>query len=1048
MPTAPAPLPSTLHSGSALRTVRPGNRTAERLSLAGAAVIGVLCLAAWQVPPLLDWSRYKAAIASYAGARLGRHVAIGGQVRLTLLPRAMLMADNVTLSDRGDGISARIGTLRLEVSLAGLFGGHVVPRALTLDNPVAAMPWPLPRAPSPGTRPGVLQTFGERQAFSTSDAFSATMEGGTLQLGGVRLTDIVAVFQTDPDTGAFDARGSAIVAGLPWRFKALVGAPGKDGIATLTLTLDGQAPYGTARGADFGATEGNPGTENRPGTGSSPDHAGISPTGGLRGTGGAFYGRILNDGTVAGRVVLRGPDLSQLAPAPPLPWQVQGDITGDAATVRAPALAILLGGAPGHADLALRLAAPASVDLHAALGQLPNADWAWRLLQDAPAAASRITAKLDLSASAISIAGFLVQSPHAVLSMGSHGAELKTASAILPGGARIDAAGNMPAGRAGFAGKLHVTAPDLRRTLQFLSASATDRLPKQVLTQADLQGDLSIAPGRIALTGLSGNADGSPVTGGLAFEYGVHPKLGIDLMLDKLDVDAWTGRQPATLSTIGAWAQNLAIVDTDLHLRAGTAPAAGLPFRNAVLDAHAGSEGLMVHRLEADLSGAHIEASGVVGADGTIADGRFDVAATDAGKLPASWRQPPKLWQGPFHLAANAAGPPQDMVAQIRADLGDLRAEAEAHIDQTAPRATATVTLRHPGAPRLLEALGWPGAETWLDHGSLAILAHLILSPGHVHAQDFSLSAAALHVDGAIDADLTGAVPSFTGHADAGTLMLPPFSPHSAAPLPWTMLQNLDADIHLRADRVTNAGSPDVIDAVGTLIAGEGIAVLDDAHAMIAGGHAAWAIAADATQNPPALSLQASLTGAAPDGIALAGRAMTGGTLDMSADLLSRGFGSSALLAGTSGRVAGSLHDISITNIDLPAIDALLKARRPKLRPLLEAALASGATAGLTGDASAAITGGTLRFDKGFLSGLSGNVVLSGAADAINSVVDMTLVLTPAVPIPPPLTLHFSGPGPGAPGSLMTSIDVSAALGWAGQPHSVPAKPLHRGRKN
>ena len=278
MPTPPAQLPSTFGPGAAVTRPPNRNRRAEHLVLTALAVTGVLGVAAWQIPPLLDWSRYRSAIAVYASARLGRHVTIGGQVRLTLLPRAMLMADDVTLADRGDGISARIGTLRLEIALGGLLAGQVMPRSLTIDKPVVTLPWPLPRGTAPVMRPAAGQ------------AFSATIEDGTLLLGGIVLRTMSASFRTDPDTGAFGAQGSAMVAGLPWRFTALTGAPGGDGVSPLTLTLDGQAAYVRTK----------------------------APS--MQGTGAAFHGRILRDGTVAGRLALRGPDLSRLGPAPAVSW--------------------------------------------------------------------------------------------------------------------------------------------------------------------------------------------------------------------------------------------------------------------------------------------------------------------------------------------------------------------------------------------------------------------------------------------------------------------------------------------------------------------------------------------------------------------------------------------------------------------------------------------------------------------------------------------------------------------------------------------------------
>src|SRR5271156_3536775 len=111
-------------------------RTLNRILIGTAGLLALTLSAAWQVPPRLDWARYRGSIAAFASARLGRAVTIGGQVRLSLLPSAALTAGDVTLADRGDGISARIGALRLQVAFWPLLRGRVVPRDLVLDDPV------------------------------------------------------------------------------------------------------------------------------------------------------------------------------------------------------------------------------------------------------------------------------------------------------------------------------------------------------------------------------------------------------------------------------------------------------------------------------------------------------------------------------------------------------------------------------------------------------------------------------------------------------------------------------------------------------------------------------------------------------------------------------------------------------------------------------------------------------------------------------------------------------------------------------------------------
>ena len=690
----------------------------QRIVLAAAAILGVLALAVWQIPPMLEWSRYKAAIASYASARLGRHITIGGQVSLTLLPRATLVANDVALGDRGDGISAKLGTMRLEVSLRALLAGHVVPRALMLDSPTANLPWPIPRA-APSLRPSVPREF------------TASMHGGTLQIGGVTITDIAAVFQTDPDTGAFNAYGSAMVAALPWRFTAQLSAPGADGISPLVLTLDGQAPY-----AREGRTTAPPGTA--PLDIPPPD---------MRGTGGAFRGRVLPDGSVAGALTLRGPNLSRLASAPAVPWSINGDLHGDSAAVTARSLHLQLGSAAGTATGELHLGSPLTLAIHASFGQISLGDWAWTLLQSA----SPLATQLDLAADAALFDGEQIRSPHLIVSLGSKaGPIVESLSATLPGEARLAITG-VAAREGRLAGTMRIAAPDLRHTLHWLTGGRTDALPLQVLRKASIQGTLAVNGVEASLSSLTGTIDQSTVAGGIALSLARRPALGIDLTLDHLSAANWLP-WPALVSatSLGALATPFAGLDAALRLHIGVlalqtgvhapetgqTPAAAQDFsggplltgdrtlilNSALIDAEGGQSGLTLHHLTADAAGGHLEVSGTVGPDGTLAAAQADFAAADAASLPAAWRTPATLWHGPLHVTLSGAGAPQDTTALLRADLGDLRAEAEAHLDRTLRQMTATVTLRHPGAPRLLEEAGIPGTEVlaraWVVCGS------------------------------------------------------------------------------------------------------------------------------------------------------------------------------------------------------------------------------------------------------------------------------------------------------------------------------------------
>ena len=960
-----------LAPGAARRPIRGALHPWQRRGLAGCAAAGLALLALWQIPPLLDWSRYRGAIANAASARLGRRVTIDGPVSLTLLPRAMLVAGDVTFADRGDGISATMGTMRLEVSLGALLGGAVVPRTLTLDRPTVTLPWPIPRA-APGLRPAIGREF------------LASIQDGVLLIGGVPLRDIAATFQTDPDTGAFAAAGSVMAAGLPWRFTAKVGAPETAGIAPLTLTLDGQAPY-----------------KRQPR---------VIPAADMQGTGGAFRGHILADGTVAGTLSLRGPALSRLGPAPALPWQVTGDLQGDSDTLTAPALRLNLGNASGQAGFVLHLAAPASLDLHAAMDRIGLGAWAWTLWQSGPAWAAQLPATLDLSAGAATLAGETIVMPHLLVSLGRDGAALRAGTATLPGGATLDMSG---AGRrdGDFAGTLSFRAPDLRHTLAWLGVSGQTALfaafPAALRT-ADLRGAFAIDAARVALQDATGHVDGSAVSGGFALGLDARHQIGADLHLDHMTLPAplrpsaraWPDAAPG-LAALAAPFAGLA-GSVQLHIAHLAWP--GMAMEDARIDAEATPTGLILHHGTGYLLGGRLDTQGRIFQDGALADGRLDYVSPDAATLPAAWRHPAALWHGPVHVAASAAGPARDIALAMRADLGDLRLETEAHIDQAAPRMTATLTLRHPGAPRLLDAAGLPGAETWLDNGSVAVLAHLTAWPGHVQAQDFSVSAAALRLDGAGEADLSGDVPALTGHIDAAVLALPALAWDGA--LPWGAALQWRGDVRLTAQRVLADLRPVAEDARGRLLVTDGVASLSNLSASVWGGTATGALAVDASALHPMLALQGAVSGAH---LPADGPGLLAGTLDAQFDGLATGSTAADLLASSTGGVDGAIRDATIPGIDLPALTAALRIGGRRGKALVAAALASGQSARLTGPFALTIADGKATAAGASLQGPAGEIGVAGSLALRSGIFDGTLTVRPNLTAPAILVILKDG---------------------------------------
>jgi hypothetical protein len=948
-------------------------RISRIIGAVSAGLLLCVLLALWQVPRTLDPARYRGAIAAIASARLGRPVSIGGDVRLQLLPELVLTATRVSLADRGDGITASIGALRLRVALAPLLGGDIVPLDLVLDNPTLRLPWPLPAdivAPATARLP---------------KGFSAQLERGTLQLGKVTLADLSASLRSDADTGAFSANGVASDPRASWRFAVLLGAPGADGVSALNLSIDGK--------------------------------------GAAQDTGGSFHGRLLPGGAVDGYAAARGPDLSRLIAAPGTPWRVGGPLTVSGPRIQAPDLDIALGSSPGHARLDVRLAAPFGIYGAVALGQIDLAGWAQALADVAPSA---LPVHLDLSAAAGHLAGGAMRDLSGLFTVQGGTARLDKATATFPGGGSLTASGSL--GR-GFDGNFSIKAPDLRASLRWLGLAPDwmAALPPSVLAQAMLSGDIRVSAGLAALSRLTGGVDRTSVSGEADFGFHGRPNLRLSLKLGVLDLVPWTEAFRGGAPSLAAVGQAASRLESDLHIEASLAGDSALK-----LDLQTGVAGLAVRSLEMRGNAGTVDGAGMLHPDGTIEAARLTAAAVDArhifNVLPHAWQVFPDLWASSAGIAMTADGRPGALGAKLRADLEDLRLEADTRIDVPGRSMEATVTLRHPGAPRLLRATGIDRAADWIDTGSVALAAHVHAQPGRIDVHDFALSAASLKMDGKADIDFTGLEPEVDAVLHAANLTLPAPPSRGAFPLSW--LDGWHGCAQLTADRLALAGQPVAADAHASLTVSGRVLDAEAVQARI--GHAALSAdgALDASGDRPRMAGRGQV-----DGIAIAGPAtglpidVTAGGADVRVDLVADGGSWPSLLATSTGTVEGVLHDATLDGIDMGALTRALGAHAGKLRSALQVALGSGETTGLGGHFHASLAQGAADIGAADLSGTDGSIGVTGSLDLVAGAADVRLAVRPAVTAPPVLGVRLVGPWQ----SARRVTDVAAALLWAGR---------------
>ncbi len=866
-------------------TKRPRSAGPGRLLLVALALLLAAFVAGiWIVPGMLDWNRYRGSIAALVSAGVGRPVEITGNITLHLLPQPILTATGLRLNDAGDGAVMQAHEVRLRVALGPLLGGRVDARELVLRGADLRLPWPPP--------PGALS----RRPPAWLTGLQARVEESRLQVGDFVADNVNASLGSDPETGTLSAAGAAKLFGLAWHFTTRLGKPSRDGAAPIDLSLDGQ--------------------------------------GKLRDTGGTFSGTLAEDGGLAGRIAARGPDLSQIMPAPALAWRGDGRLSASGGLAVADELAVEIGGSPARGAVALRVQPDLRLDLALTAGRLDLDGWVPVLLRAAQSSKASFPTGMDLSAEAASLNGGTLRALRLAFDVDQSGMAVRESSALLPGDARVTLQGRFPRNARGamFEGTSQIVAPDLRATLRWLEPLAPTVLgsvPDAALRTADVSGKLAIDPAQFSFTDLKGTLDGSAAQGGFVLRLGPRPAISAGLTLDRLLLDPWLpdpGRlaEPAAGYTRLSHALATAGFDADIKVQARKATWRGTDFGPISIDGQTEGTRLTVRRLEVSDAGLHATASGTLGEGGRVSEGRIELTTQDVEPLralvPADWLPNPAMLRGPASLLLQASGPPDALGIKTTVELNDLRLEAQPTLNLPARSWTGPVTVHHPGAPRLLEQLGKPGAAPWLGDGSFSIIAQVAAAPNKTELTHVELIAGAFR--GAGQLTLTGT--TLTGQVQAETLPLPMLYPRSPDPLPLDWLHGFSGKVHVEAAQVLVGLAPTVQDLTADLALADGVLAIDNAGAKLSGGTIGGAARIEAGEKPH-MALDAHWQNIAVSGGLFASTFdLAAGTLSGQLALTGEGYSPAALAATLAGKGSVMIGDAQVTGLDLEAAKAAL----------------------------------------------------------------------------------------------------------------------------
>ncbi|MDW8445467.1 MAG: AsmA-like C-terminal region-containing protein [Acetobacteraceae bacterium] len=342
----------------------------------------------------------------------------------------------------------------------------------------------------------------------------------------------------------------------------------------------------------------------------------------------------------------------------------------------------------------------------------------------------------------------------------------------------------------------------------------------------------------------------------------------------------------------------------------------------------------------------------------------------------------------------------------------DARFEAAGRASPDLARFEGRLALRHPGAPRLLAALGVPATEAWLGEGSLAVIADLARDGPRLTLRPAEIGIGAMRgrVSGEVMLDRDGRRAALS--VEAESLRLPPLDLRSTEPVPPDLFGGWTAAVLLRAGEVRAAEERIVERVEAAFEVADGVVSLSRLAALRGSG----AIAARGRYDPRAGRAEAEIEA---DRARLEGPLfglpvdVAAGRLSATARLSAVGRSPFALVGGIEGEASLTLAEGSLIGIDLGRVARALAGAVPRGRALDEvrAGLSGGTTPVLAAQATLRAAAGAVLLDRAEIASEEGTVRLAGEVDLRTRSLDLTVSAVPAAAgQAPTLGLRVTGP--------------------------------------
>ena len=713
----------------------------KKFAIGLAVVVVLLVGAVLVVPSFINWNQYKPEIVAAARDAAGRDLVVDGDISLSLLPAPALSVDGVRLANIEGGSAPdmlRLGALQVRVAFGPLLSGQIQVQSVRLVEPVILL------EVLPDGRAN--WAFGQPEAAAASSGSGGGAEGAPpLSLDAFLISDGVLVYRDRAAgieerieglnvegaarslTGPFNAAGEMTVRGLPTTFDVRVGAldPARPVSVSATLgladtdaavNLNGTLTEPTADGKFSGnlkLTADNAAEVARlaTSTGGDPSPMLAQPL--------SLTGRV--DASVAGAslndILLR---LGDLQGSGAVSATFGPELTFDAAlSVNRVDLDALLAANGKGGDVGSGVATPVEDDAQAAAY---------------PTIPANLRGSLSLAVDGIAYNNGVIRQFQANAAVADGRLTLSRLSALLPGSSDVSVSGALTTagGAPRFDGKLETASSNLRGLANWLrldlSRVSADRLGSLTFT-----GNIRATPDLVQLYGVNLRLDATTVTGGLAYRIQDRPSFGLELSVDRFNLDGYlvsappeaAAAEPATTATNAtASPPPLAVLDsfdTNFRLNIGQLTYNKTRIQGVDVDMRLIGGVLTVNSATVkNLAGASLgmSATGANFSDKAAFKANLSMASNDVSGLA-------RLVRIELPVPAQRLGR-ADLTARLDGSVDDFKFDAKSNL------AGGVVTL----AGDLSQVLTKPAFDLTLDasHASLAGLSQM-LDLGVVPAQ-------------------------------------------------------------------------------------------------------------------------------------------------------------------------------------------------------------------------------------------------------------------------------------------------------------------------